>query len=64
MDNIISRFPGLAERIFDTLDDENLGKSKTVKNHGLNSQTMRCFSGDGSSKSLLLAMMISKKLGN
>ena len=30
MDNIISRFPGLAERTFDTLDDENLGKSKTV----------------------------------
>ena len=30
MDNIISRFPGLAERIFDTLDDENLGNSKTV----------------------------------
>ena len=30
MDNIISRFPVLAERIFDTLDDENLGKSKTV----------------------------------
>ena len=30
MENIILRFPGLAERIFDTLDDENLGKSKTV----------------------------------
>ena len=30
MDNIISRFPGLAERIFDSLDDENLVNSKTV----------------------------------
>ena len=30
MDNIISRFPGLAARIFDSLDDENLVKSKTV----------------------------------
>ena len=27
---LISRFPGLAERIFDTLDDENLGNSETV----------------------------------
>ena len=30
MDNIISRFPGLAARIFDSLDDEILVKSKTV----------------------------------
>ena len=30
MDNIISRFPGLAERIFNSLDDENLVGSKTV----------------------------------
>ena len=30
MDNIISRFPSLAERIFDSLDDENLVNSKTV----------------------------------
>ena len=30
MDNIISRFPGLAARIFDSLDDENVVKSKTV----------------------------------
>ena len=30
MDNVISRFPGLAEKIFDSLDDENLVKSKTV----------------------------------
>ena len=30
MDNIISRFPGLAARIFDSLDDENLVNSKTV----------------------------------
>ena len=30
MDNIISRFPGLAARIFNSLDDENLVKSKTV----------------------------------
>ena len=30
MDNIISRFPSLAERIFDSLDNENLVNSKTV----------------------------------
>ena len=30
MDNIISRFPGLAERIFNSLDDEALVNSKTV----------------------------------
>jgi len=30
MDNIISRFPGLAARIFDSLDDENLVNCKTV----------------------------------
>ena len=30
MNNIISRFPGLAERIFDSLGDENPVKSKTV----------------------------------
>ena len=30
MENIISRFPGLAERIFDSLGDENLVNSKTV----------------------------------
>ena len=30
MDNIISRFPSLAERIFDSLDDETIVNSKTV----------------------------------
>ena len=30
MDNIISRFPGLAEKIFDCLDDESLVNSRTV----------------------------------
>ena len=30
MDNIISRFPGLAARIFDSLDDENLANCKIV----------------------------------
>ena len=30
MDNIISRFPSLAERIFESLDDETLVNSKTV----------------------------------
>ena len=30
MNNFISRFPGLAERIFDSLGDENPVKSKTV----------------------------------
>ena len=30
MDNIISRFPGLAEKIFDRLDNESLVNSRTV----------------------------------
>ena len=30
MDNVISRFPGLAEKIFDRLDDESLVNSRTV----------------------------------
>ena len=30
MDNIISRFPGLADKIFDSLDDESLVNSRTV----------------------------------
>ena len=30
MDNIISRFPGLADKIFDRLDDESLVNSRTV----------------------------------
>ena len=30
MDNIISRFPGLAGKIFDRLDNESLVNSRTV----------------------------------
>ena len=64
MENIILRFPGLAERIFDTLDDENLGKSKTVSRSWSEFTDNEVFFWRWIIKSLRLAMMISKKLGN